>query len=123
MVVFKLAAQVRYFTLHAGLREDGACPERPRHTLNRTISNVFFWFKCLSDGSLNCTRETVSSWGMSSLHRDTSHILRAIIEGLDGVSDVKEFQVVMHKDCEKERGHGAGGKLIVINLYLSQIIR
>jgi hypothetical protein len=97
---------------------------------------LLFCLKWLNDGNFYCTRETETGWGKSSLHEDTSHVLRGIVEGLDGelqwpyeeqrrelssvfpgifhgcigVSDMKEYQVMKYKDCERERRMWHGEK-------------
>jgi hypothetical protein len=98
-------------------------PDRAGRTLKHDhYYRLFFCLKWLNDGNFYRTRETETGWGKSFLCEDTPHVLKAIVEGLDGelqwsdeqqrrelggvfqgifhgcigISDVKEFQVVKH---------------------------
>jgi hypothetical protein len=82
------------------------------------------------------TREVESGWGKSSIHRDTCHVLQAIVGGLNdelqwpdvnwwremasiyngifqgwiGISDVKEFDIEKPTNCVMERRTFSGKK-------------
>ena len=134
----------QFFTLAARLEHPMTRPERAGRTLKHDhFHRLFFCLKWLNDGNFYRTRETETGWGKSSLHEDTSHILRAIVEGLDGelqwpdeerrrelssvfpgifrgcigVSDVKEYQVVKYKDCERERRTWSGRKKLIVTSF------
>jgi hypothetical protein len=99
------------------------------HCKHYHFHHPFFCLKLLNDGNYFHTREVESRWGKSSIHRDTCHVLQAIVEGLDdelqwpnvdqcqqlaetydgvfcgciGISDVKEFEIKNPVDPVKER--------------------
>jgi hypothetical protein len=137
---FLLADRLKDLILRPRLREDGTRPERRSTKLVKHdhFHRLYFCLKWLNDGNFYKTRETETGWGKSSLQEDTVHVLEAIVEGLDdelqwpnaecrqelgnvfqgifhgciGIADVKEFQVIKHKNLEKERKTWSGKKKI-----------
>ena len=65
--------------------------ERPRNNGQKVGPNpkhdyrhrLFFCLKWLNDGNFHRTREVETGWSKTSLQRDTVHVLKAIVEGLD----------------------------------------
>jgi hypothetical protein len=108
---------------------------------------LFFCLKWLNDGNVFHTREVETGWGKSSIHRDTCHVLQAIVEGLDdelqwpnmdqrqqlastydgifcgciGISNVKEFEIEKPGDPVIERRSFSEKKIIHLRCCLPWI--